>query len=127
MSDLNKIFLTGRLGDNPDLRYSPTGDAVANFDIAVNSGSGDNQTTDWFKIVAWKKQAENCANYLKKGSKVLVEGRVRFRSYETQDGQKRKVTEVIASHVQFLGNKDGQAPEPANQDDSGINLDDLPL
>jgi single-strand DNA-binding protein len=114
MNDLNKIFLTGRLGDSPELRYSPAGDAVANFDLAVNSGYGDNQITDWFKIVVWKKQAENCVNYLKKGSKVLVEGRVRFRSYETQDGQKRKVTEVIASHVQFLGNKDGQAPEPAS-------------
>ncbi len=115
---MNKVILTGNLGADPDSRYTPDGKAVTTFDIAVSDGYGDNQKTYWFKIVSWGKLAETCANNLKKGRKVLVEGKLVSRSYETQDGQKRKVTEIVAGHVEFLDR---------SGDDLGINLDDLPF
>lgn len=106
---LNRVILIGRLGKSPELRYTPNGTAVCNFSIAVDRDYGDNET-DWFDIVVWRKQAEACANYIDKGSLVAIDGRLQFRSYETNDGQKRKVTEVVANNVKFLDSKgNGQA------------------
>jgi single-strand DNA-binding protein len=135
---MNHIVLIGRLTRDPELRYTPNGTAVANFDLAVDRPSTNQQgerETDFIRIIAWQKQAELCANYLKKGRLVGVEGRLQIRSYETQDGQKRWMTEVVANFVQFLdrGRDDAQAPAaPAkvsdpNEDLGGINLDDLPF
>jgi single-strand DNA-binding protein len=135
---MNNCVLIGRLTRDPELRYTPNGVAVANFDLAVDRPTTNQQgerEVDFIRIVAWQKQAENCANYLKKGRLVAVEGRLQIRNYETQDGQKRKAAEVVASFVQFLekAQGDGQsnsapAPTSSTTDDfSGINLDDLPF
>jgi single-strand DNA-binding protein len=134
---MNHIVLIGRLTRDPELRYTPNGLAVANFDMAVDRPTTNQQgerETDFIRIVAWQKQAELCANYLKKGRLVAVEGRLQIRNYETQDGQKRKAAEVVASFVQFLDKaRDEAAPASNtadnhnNEDLGGINLDDLPF
>lgn len=128
---MNKVILTGNLGADPDSRYTPDGKAVTTFDIAVSDGYGEHKKTYWFKIVAWEKLAEVCADNLKKGRKVLVEGKLMTRSYETQDGQKRKVTEIVAGHVEFLDRaqeaNSGENNSNQSGDDLGINLDDLPF
>ena len=110
MANLNKIFLTGNLTRDPDLKYTNSGTPVCNFDIAVNRKykQGEEWKTEaqFFKIVVWGKQGENCGQYLAKGRAALVEGRLQNRSYETQDGDKRTVTEIIADNVQFLGGRE---------------------
>jgi single-strand DNA-binding protein len=120
---MNHITLTGRLTRDPELRYTPNGVAVANFDLAVPR-PGEKKETDFIRIIAWKKTAELCADYLKKGRQVAVEGRLQIRSYETQDGQKRRVAEVVANQVQFLERAKVDKPE---REDDGINLDDMPF
>lgn len=105
---LNSIVLIGRLTRDPELRYTPNGKAVAKFALAVDRGHKDaagNKQTDFIDIVVWEKQAENCANYLAKGSLAAVSGSLQIRSYETQDGSKRKVAEVVAHTVRFLDKK----------------------
>lgn len=125
---MNKVFLLGNLGRDPELRYSAAGKAVANFSLAVNEKYGDNQKTTWVTIVAWDKLAENCANHLRKGSKVLVEGKLSIRDWEDQDGKKHKTTEIIASSVHFFGGVNSGQAKPNTEDDlSGISLDDLPF
>jgi len=104
---LNRVFLIGRLTADPNLRFTPQGTSVATFTLAVDTvsltPSGERRTnTDFIDVVVWRKQAVNVANYLKKGRLVFVEGRLAIRSYETQDGQKRKKAEVIARQVKFL-------------------------
>ena len=102
---MNKFIGVGRLAQDPEIRYSQSGTAVANFNIAISSGYGEHKQTDFIPVVAFKNLAEVIGNNLKKGSQVLVEGRMQVRSYETQDGQKRRVTEVIVQNVEFLGSK----------------------
>ena len=101
---MNKVILVGRLAQDPEVRYTQSGKAVASFNLAVNR-YGQKDSADFIPIVAWEKLAEVIGNNLKKGSQVLVEGRMQVRSYETQDGQKRRVTEVIVQNVEFLGSK----------------------
>lgn len=102
---LNCAILIGRLTKDPELRYTPSGVAVATFTLAVdrpfNNQQGERET-DFIPVVVWRKQAENCANYIGKGSLVAVEGRIQVRTYDTQDGQRRWVTEVVANNVRFL-------------------------
>jgi single-strand DNA-binding protein len=120
MSDLNRVILTGRLTSDPDLRYTQTGKPVARFDIAVNrrwvnpeTGQPEEEVT-FVPVVVWGKQAETCAAWLRKGRQVAVDGRLRIRSFETQNGDRRRVTEVVAQTVHFLGPKPEtpEAPEP---------------
>ena len=111
--NLNKVFLLGNLTRDPELRHTPQGTSVANFSIAVNrtfkGPDGDFQKeTSYFNIIVWGKSGENCAKFLTKGRSVLVEGRLQNRSYETKDGQKRTVTEIVADNVQFLGSGSGR-------------------
>lgn len=96
----NKAFLSGNLTKAPELRETPNGKSVATFSLAVKRDYSEE--TDFFNIVVWGKQAENCAKYLDKGSKVLVVGQLQNRSYEAKDGSKRSVTEVICDSVEFL-------------------------
>lgn len=101
----NKVILIGRVVADPELRYTPTGKPVVNFAIAVDRpkfGDAQEKTTDFINIVAWQKLAEICANYLTKGKLIAVDGRLQTRSYETTDGQKRKVYEVVASTMKML-------------------------
>src|SRR6195256_1326633 len=111
MSNLNKAMLIGRLTKDPEMRYTPSGTAVTNFSIATNrwsSGSDGEKKefTDYHNIVAYpigkRNLAETVAQYTRKGALVYVEGRIQTRSWEGQDGQKRRVTEIIANDVQFL-------------------------
>ncbi|MEW6523534.1 MAG: single-stranded DNA-binding protein [Bacillota bacterium] len=101
---INRIVLTGRLTRDPELRYTTTGKAVCKFTLAVDRrffGQGERET-DFIDIVTWMKLAETCANHLAKGRLIAVDGRLQIRSYETQDGQKRKAAEVVADNVTFL-------------------------
>lgn len=127
---MNHILLIGRLTRDPELKYTPSGVAVATFDLAVDRPRANQQgerETDFIRIVTWNKLAENCANYLKKGRQAAVEGRLQIRNYTAKDGQKRYVTEVVANEVQFLGgNREGQAQQPAANVD-GVDLDNLPF
>ena len=131
---MNHIVIIGRLTKDPELRYTPNGVAVGIFTVAVdrpiNNDNGEREA-DFIPVVVWQKLAENCANHLKKGRLVAVEGRLQIRSYDTQDGQKRRVAEIVASNVQFLdrGKDEEQAPQaqPQNDDFSEINLDDIPF
>ena len=102
---INRVVLVGRLTKDPDLRYTPNGVAVCSFTLAVNRPFTNQQgerDADFINCVAWRKQAENVANYLKKGSLAGIDGRIQTRSYEAQDGRRVYVTEVVAENVQFL-------------------------
>lgn len=131
-------MLIGRLTRDPELRYTPNGVAVSNFDLAVSrpaKNANGERETDFIRIVSWGKQAENCANYLRKGRLAGIQGRLQIRSYETQDGQKRRVAEVVANFVQFLerANQDGGQAQPSTptsgggDDWNGIDLNSLPF
>lgn len=112
---MNKVILVGRLAQDPEVRYTQSGKAVASFTIAVNRFSGGGQReADFIPIVAWEKLAETCGNNLTKGQRVLVEGRLQIRSYETNDGQKRRVAEVIAQNIEFLERKQPTEEKEAN-------------
>lgn len=116
MANLNKVFLIGNLTRDPELRYAPSGTAVVSFGMATNRNyttqAGEKkQETCFVRVVVWGKQAEACNKYLTKGSPVFVEGRLQYRSWEGQDGQKKTTLEVRADRVQFLGR--GRAPEQA--------------
>src|SRR5450830_1688923 len=101
---LNRVILIGRLTKEPDLRYTPSGTAVAKFTLAVDRRQSKDREkeTDFIDIVVWQKQAENCANYLGKGRLVAVDGRLQVRSYEDNQGIRRKAAEVVAENVRFL-------------------------
>lgn len=110
MANFNKVILVGNLTRAPELRYTPNNQAVANLGLAVNrtytTTDGERrEEANFFRIVVWGRQAETCNQYLTKGSPILVEGRLQSRSWETEDGQKRSIVEVVAERVQFLGRR----------------------
>lgn len=116
MASLNKVFLIGNLTRDPELRYIPSGSAVATFTVAVNrvfnTQAGEKkEQTSFIRVVVWGRRAEVSGEYLSKGSPVFVEGRLQSRDWETQDGQKRNTVEVVADNIQFLraGSKSGSA------------------
>ncbi len=125
MANFNKVILLGNLTRDPELRYTPSGQPVCNFDLAVNR-SFTTQTGErrdevcYITIVTWGKQAETCAEYLAKGRTALVEGRLSQRSWETPEGQKRSKHEVVADRVQFIGARKGvveeEAPPPGEEE-----------
>ena len=109
-------MLMGNLTRDPELRYIPSGQAVTSFSVAVNraynSQSGEKkEEVSFIRVVAWAKLAENCNEYLKKGSPVFVEGRLQSRSWEAQDGTKRSTMEVVAQTVQFLSTRGSRNEE----------------
>lgn len=108
---MNSVNIIGRLGRDPETRYTGGGDAVSNFSIAVDNGFGDKKKTSWFKVTAWKKTAESVQKYLRKGSKVAVSGRLEERSWQDKGGEKRTSVEIVAERVDFL--------DPVNSNDAG--------
>lgn len=119
---LNRVVLTGRLTKDPELRYTPNGAAVATFTLAVNrsfSNQNGERGADFINCVAWRNQAENVANFLKKGSLAGVDGKLQTRSYENQHGQRVFVTEVQAESVQFLEPKNSGGQQGGGYDNSG--------
>lgn len=122
MAGYNKVILIGRVATEPEMRYTTTGKPVVNFVIAVDRArtQGEKQT-DFINIVAWQKLAEICANYLNKGKLISVDGRLQTRSYQTPEGQKRKVYEVVAQGMQMLDRSKQEASpsaEKVNQNES---------
>ncbi len=118
MASLNKVMIIGNVGSEPEMRFTPNGNPVTSFRVATNwiytSPEGERkQETEWFSVVAWNKLAEQCNQFLNKGRLVYVEGRLRTRSWEGQDGQKHYRTEIIANRVTFL---DRQASAPLPED-----------
>ncbi len=102
---INKAILMGRLTRDPELRHTGSGTPVCSFSIAINSGSGENQTTDFINCVAWNKTAEFVNKYFSKGRMIVVIGRIQSRSWEGQDGKKNYATEVVVNEVAFGDSK----------------------
>ncbi len=142
MGSVNKVILIGNLGQDPELKYMPNGDAVCNFTLATTDSwknrDGEQQDrTEWHRIVAYRRLAEICGEYLKKGKQVFIEGRIRTRSWDDKEGIKRYTTEILADQMTMLGRKDdelngggysppasgGQQQKPSKPDDE----DDLPF
>jgi len=138
-ASLNKVFLMGNITRDPELRYVPSGTAVTNFDLAVNrpylTQSGEKkEETSFISVVVWGRRDEVCAEYLSKGSPVFVEGRLRSRSWESKEGQKRSTIEVVAANVQFLrmgpktaknASTAGAASPASKSEDGGLDSIDL--
>ena len=138
---VNKVILIGNLGSDPELKYTPSGAAVTNFNVATNEVWNDKdgnkqERTEWHRVVLWRKLAEIAGEYLKKGSKIYLEGRLQTRSWEDKDGVKRYTTEVVADNMTMLdaksegsGSDVSSAPPPGESPpaaDSGAE-DDLPF
>ena len=123
MPSLNKCMIIGNVGKEPELRYTPSGTAVCNFSVAVNSKYKEEEHTEWFRITAWQKLAETCNQYLEKGKQVYVEGRLQTSTWEKGDGTTGYRTELIANQVIFLGAKGNggskEPPHPDAPDDEG--------
>jgi single-strand DNA-binding protein len=130
----NKVILIGNLGRDPELRYTPNGQAVANFSIATNeiwiNKDNERQTrTEWHRIVAWSKLAEFSSEYLSKGKQIFIEGRLRTRTWKDRNGNSRTTTEIWANSIILLGRKDEsitpeEEPQPT---EDGIKDDDIPF
>lgn len=120
MAGINKVILVGNLGQDPEMKYFPSGDAVCNFSIATSESWKDKQTgekvekTEWHRIVAFRRLAEICGEYLSKGRQVYIEGKLQTRSWE-KDGVTRYTTEIVASTMQMLGARDAAGPAPQRQ------------
>jgi single-strand DNA-binding protein len=128
---VNKVILVGRLGQNPEVRYTPSGSAVANFSVATNEAwtdkSGQKQErTEWHRVVVWGKLAELCNQYLQKGRQCYVEGRLQTREWTDKDGVKKYSTEVQAQTVQFLGSDRAAGSENRSAGASSSNYGGAP-
>ncbi len=134
-SSLNKIMIIGNLGKEPEMRFTPSGNPVTSFSVATNrvynTQDGERkEETEWFTVVTWNRLAENCNQFLTKGQQVYVEGRLRTRTWEGQDGQKRTSVEIVASNVIFLSKKGQGAPssDRFEESESGeIEPQDIPF
>lgn len=135
-ASLNRVFLMGNLTRDPELRYVPSGTAVATFDLAVNRAytlpSGEKkEEASFFRIVVWGRRAEVSAEYLTKGSPVFIEGRLRSRSWQTQEGQKRSTVEVVAQNVQFMRSSirkpDAHRTAAASENQTKENMESIDL
>jgi len=133
---LNKILIIGNLGSDPEMRYTPNGNPVTSFTVATNrryktAEGEDRDETEWFRVSAWNRLAENCNQFLQRGSKVYVEGRLTSRTYVGNDGETRISLDVNASEVRFLDSRNSSPPSS----DAGVqsppsenseNFDELP-
>ena len=136
---INKVILIGNLGQDPELRYTSAGVAVATFTLATNESWKDQdgnaqERTQWHNLVAWRKLAEICGEYLKKGARIYIEGRLQYRTYDDKNGVKRYVTEIVLDQMMMLDSRNaghgngGSVPAPQQADESGPEkADDLPF
>jgi len=140
MASLNKVMIIGNLGADPEMRYTPSGSAVANFNIACNRRWTSRQTgeqheeTEWVRVVLWERLAEIASQYLQKGSQVYVEGRLQTREWEDRDGNRRWTTEVIGREMVMLGARGGGGDFGGGGHSQGgppqggpVDADDLPF
>jgi single-strand DNA-binding protein len=141
MASVNKAILVGHLGRDPEMRYVPSGDAVANFSIATTESWKDKQgvkqeKTEWHRISMFGKQAEIAGEYLKKGSSVYIEGRIQTRTWQDKEGNERQTTEIVADRMQMLGGKPSgqtESPQPAQsktgtyEENTGFDDDNSPI
>jgi single-strand DNA-binding protein len=140
MASVNKVILIGNLGKDPELKFTPSGVAMAKFPIATterykDSEGNPQEKTEWHNIVMWRRLAELANEYLKKGSPVYIEGRLQTRSWDDENGQKRYMTEIVADRMQFLGRRGegssddagGEAPAASGKKESMEEEDDLPF
>ena len=122
---MNKVILSGNLGKDPDMKYTPDGKAVASFSLATtkkfNKDGNKNSRTEWHNIQAWSKLAETCGQYLKKGSKILCEGEINYQEWE-KDGQKHHRTIITISNMEMLDSKQKEVDKTAD-----IPLSDVPF
>jgi len=121
---INKVILVGNLGADPETKYGPSGDAITNLRIATSESWTDKNTgqkqerTEWHRVVVFKKLAEICAEYLRKGSQVYIEGSLRTRKWQDKEGRDQYTTEIVASEMQMLGGKGGgDAPARERQEE----------
>lgn len=114
-NDLNQCNFIGRLGKDPEIRYTSSGTAVCSFSIAVGWKTKDKEGTEWVSVTAFEKLGEICAEYLKKGSQVYISGRMKTEKYDDKEGVTRYVTKIVADRMQMLGSRDDAqaAPRPA--------------
>ncbi len=137
MAGVNKVILVGNLGADPEIRYTPTGMAVANFRIATSetwtNRDGQKETrTEWHRIVAFGRLAEICGEYLSKGKQVYIEGRLQTRQWDDKDGIKRYTTEIVANTMQMLGVPDRErtaeeSQGPEENQPPPMDMDDVPF
>jgi len=134
MAGINKVILVGNLGKDPEIRYTPSGTAIANFTIATSEtynkkdGSGKETKTEWHNIVAFNKLAEICGEYLSKGKQVYIEGKIQYRTWDDKDGNKKYTTEIIANTMQMLGRKEEADKGNDVEGKKGApDLDDVPF
>jgi len=145
----NRATIIGRLGKDPDVRYTPDGLMVTTFSVATDEQWKDKngekvQKTEWHRVIAFGKLAEICGNYLVKGKLVFIEGKIQYRTYEDKEGVKRNMTEIVASNMQMLDSKGNQEakgnaaqaggnyqaplqPPPNNMNSTNADLDDIPF
>jgi len=122
MASVNKVILVGNLGKDPEVRYMPNGEAVTNITVATtdtwkDKGSGEKkEATEWHRVVFFRKLAEIAGQYLKKGSQVYIEGSLKTRKWQGQDGQDRYTTEIVADTMQMLGRREGMGGGDAPRD-----------
>ncbi|MBY0517896.1 MAG: single-stranded DNA-binding protein [Bacteriovoracaceae bacterium] len=130
---VNKVILLGRLGQDPELKYTPGGAPVCNFSLATTEAWTDKagakqEKTEWHRVVVWGKLAELCNQYLSKGRQAFVEGRLQTRSWDDKDGNKRYMTEINAATVQFIGGASADKNTDRNVDNSaGFNQGSAPM
>ena len=126
---MNKVILMGRLTRDPDVRTTQGGKSVARMTLAVDrrKGADGQQDADFLALIAWEKIADIAGQYLHKGSKILVEGRLQSRSYDAQDGFKRYITEVIVSNIEFCESRKQETAGPAEQFGSTATQEDIPF
>lgn len=140
MSGINKVILVGRLGADPDLRFTPLGIAVSNFTIATSDSWKDKESgkkqerVEWHRIVAWRRLAEICGEYLRKGSQVYIEGKLQTKAWKDKEGNKRYTTEILANVMQMLGSpnrntrpRDEEDPTYQTENRSTNPEDDIPF
>jgi single-strand DNA-binding protein len=129
-TNINRVVLTGNLTRDPELRSLPSGTSVCSLRVACNTRRKDSSTGEWvdkanyFDVTVWGAQGENCARYLSKGRPVAIDGRLEWREWETQEGQKRQATEIIADSVQFLGGRDDAGGGNGFQAKSDVPVDE---